>query len=80
MQRVENRGTNGERDDIIIDSAWERCRNGLDNLEEFIRNISYSFEHILRVEIGTPNFVQRTFRLNYYINLYQQENTNTIVY
>ncbi|KAF0722334.1 RING-type domain-containing protein, partial [Aphis craccivora] len=44
VRRVDYRGNTRPRNDIIINTAWERCENGVYNLENFIRN---------------PNFIER---------------------
>ncbi|KAL5244198.1 hypothetical protein ACI65C_011608 [Semiaphis heraclei] len=59
VRRVEYRGNTRPRNDIIINTAWERCENGIYNLEDFIRNVSHTPEQLLRNEIGEPNFIER---------------------
>lgn len=56
---MQYRGQNRSRNDIIINNAWERCVNGNDNLENFLRNVSHTPENILRQEIGELNIIQR---------------------
>ncbi|CAH1716515.1 unnamed protein product [Aphis gossypii] len=59
VRRVDYRGNTRPRNDIIINTAWERCENGVYNLENFIRNVSHTPEQLLRNEIGEPNFIER---------------------
>lgn len=44
VRRVEYRGNTRPRNDIIINTAWERCENGVYNLEDFLRNVSHTPE------------------------------------
>ncbi|XP_060858139.1 uncharacterized protein LOC132935561 isoform X2 [Metopolophium dirhodum] len=57
VRRVEYRGNTRLRNDII-NTAWERCENGIYNLEDFIKNVSHTPEQLLRNEIGEPNFIK----------------------
>ncbi|XP_060857072.1 uncharacterized protein LOC132934747 [Metopolophium dirhodum] len=44
------------RNDITIQNAWINVENGNYNLSDFIRNVAYTPEQIIRNEIGEPNF------------------------
>lgn len=51
------------RNDITIRNAWINVENGRYNLLDFLRNVSYTPEQILRNEIGEPNFQDRNLFL-----------------
>ncbi|CAI6361153.1 unnamed protein product [Macrosiphum euphorbiae] len=65
-----NRAINGQRvrqsayriyphNDMAIRNAWVNVENGRYTLEEFLRNVSYTPEQIIRNELGEPNFEPR---------------------
>ncbi|CAI6343548.1 unnamed protein product [Macrosiphum euphorbiae] len=44
------------RNNAIINNGWANVENGTYNLQDFLRNVSYTSEQILRNEIGEPDF------------------------
>jgi len=44
------------RNNAIISNGWANVENGTYNLQDFLRNVSYTSEQILRNEIGEPDF------------------------
>ncbi|XP_016659764.1 uncharacterized protein LOC107883713 [Acyrthosiphon pisum] len=44
------------RNNAIIRNGWANLENGTYNLQDFLKNVSYTSEQILRNEIGEPDF------------------------
>ncbi|XP_050059118.1 uncharacterized protein LOC126550830 [Aphis gossypii] len=47
------------QNNTTINNAWFNVENGRYTLEDFLRNVSYTPERILRNELGEPNFEPR---------------------
>jgi len=45
------------RNDITIRNAWNNVENGRYNLSDFVRNVKYTPEQIVKNEIKAPHFL-----------------------
>jgi len=58
VRRLEYRDNTRPRNDIVVNTAWEIGKNRVYNLDDFIRNVSFTPEQLLRNEIEEPNFIK----------------------
>lgn len=60
VQKVRHNYRVYPRNDVTMRNAWNNVENGRYNLSDFIRNVEYTPEQIVRNEIEAPNCLHLT--------------------